>query len=162
MLDAREVIPLAFRGESRFHTSAVENIAALTLLCIGRPGTRVFNIADPQALSVAQTGAAIGRHLDFKSRFHLIDNDAYPLSVGATPWSMPAPFTLDMGAALAFGYQPVTTYQNAVGAMSEWLVETSPRDWREAFPILASCSNDQFDYSAEDVFFQSHSDAKGR
>jgi nucleoside-diphosphate-sugar epimerase len=34
MQDQRPVIPLAFRGKSRFHTSAVESIAALTRLCM--------------------------------------------------------------------------------------------------------------------------------
>jgi nucleoside-diphosphate-sugar epimerase len=154
MLDQRPVIPLSFRGESRFHTSAVENIAALTRLCMEKPGTRVFNIADSQSLTVAEIGAAIARHLDFRGRFHLIDNDDYPPAVGATPWSVPAPFTLDMSAALAFGYQPVTAYEEAVGGVCRWLATLTPQDWRTAFPVLASYSNEQFDYAAEDVFFQ--------
>jgi hypothetical protein len=104
-------------------------------------------------LTVAEIGAAIARHLDFKGRFHLIDNDDYPPTVGATPWSVPAPFTLDMSAALAFGYQPVTAYEDAVGAMCNWLAALAPQDWRAAFPVLASYSNEQFDYVAEDVFF---------
>ncbi len=154
MLDQRPVIPLAFRGESRFHTIAVENIAALTRLCMERPGTRVFNIADPEALTLAQIGAAIARHLDFKGRFHLIDNDDYPPTVGATPWSVPKPFTLDMSAALAFGYRPVTRYDDAVVSICDWLAALAPHDWRAAFPVLASYSNEPFDYAAEDVFFQ--------
>lgn len=155
MLDERPVIPLAFQGESRFHTSAVENIAELARLCLEKPGTRVFNIADPAALTLAQIGAAIGRHMGFKGRFHLIDNDEYPPTVGATPWSVPAPFMLDMSAALAFGYRPVTAYEEAVGAMCKWLADLSPKDWRAAFPGLAAYSNGQFDYAAEDVFFHS-------
>jgi nucleoside-diphosphate-sugar epimerase len=156
MLDQRTVIPLAFRGESRFHTSAVENIAALALLCLEKPGMRVFNIADPEALTLAKIGAAIARHLDYKGSFHLVDNDDYPPKIGATPWSVPAPFTLDMSAALAFGYRPVTEYEHAVGAMCKWLVELSPNDWRGVFPGLAGYPYEQFDYAAEDVFLKNH------
>jgi nucleoside-diphosphate-sugar epimerase len=161
MLDQRPMIPLAFRGESRFHATSVDNIAALARLCMEKPGTRVFNIADPQALTVAEIGAAIAGWAGFKGRFHLIDNDDYPTTVGATPWSVPAPFTLDMSAALAFGYQPVASYESAVGAVCNWLIEAAPQDWRAAFPILASYPNSQFDYAAEDVFFHNFSAAKG-
>jgi nucleoside-diphosphate-sugar epimerase len=160
MIDQRPVIPLALRGESRFHTSSVENIAALALLCLEKAGTRVFNIADPEALTLAQIGAVIARCLDFKGKLHLIDNDKYPVTLGATPWSVPAPFTLNMSAAMAFGYQPVTGYAEGVGAMCKWLVELSPKDWRAAFPGLAAYPNDQFDYAAEDVFFKSQFAAK--
>jgi hypothetical protein len=148
------IIPLAFRSESRFHTSAVENIAALTRLCVEKPGKRIFNIADPKILSVAKIGAAIAHHMNLKGRFQLIDNDEYPPKIGATPWSDPAPFRLNTNAALAFCYQPVTGYERAIGAMCKWLVELSPKDWRAAFPVLASYVNDQFDYAAEDVFLQ--------
>jgi nucleoside-diphosphate-sugar epimerase len=141
MLDQREVIPLAFRGESRFHTSAVENIAELARLCMEKPGTRIFNIADPEALTLQRIGAAIARHMRFKGRFHLIDSDDCPPSVGATPWSVPAPFMLDMSAALAFGYRPVAAYEDAVGAICKWLAELNPQDWRAAFPGLAAYPN---------------------
>jgi nucleoside-diphosphate-sugar epimerase len=160
MLDQRPMIPLAFRGESRFHTTSVDNIAALARLCMEKPGTRVLNIADPQALTVTEIGTAIARCAGFKGRFHLIDNDEYPPSIGATPWSVPAPFTLDMSAALALGYQPVASYESAVGAVCRWLAEAAPQNWRAAFPILASYPNDQFDYSAEDVLFHNFSAGK--
>ena len=160
MLDQRPVIPLAFCGESRFHTSSVENIAALTLHCLEKPGTRVFNVADPEAITLAKIGASIARHLDFKGRFHLIDSDSYPPKIGATPWSVPAPFTLDMSAALEFGYRPVTNYDVAVGAMCKWLVDLRPKDWRAAFPVLASYPYEQFDYAAEDKFLKELNFAK--
>jgi hypothetical protein len=38
--------------------------------------------------------------------------------------------------------------------MCNWLAALAPQDWRAAFPVLASYSNEQFDYVAEDVFFQ--------
>jgi nucleoside-diphosphate-sugar epimerase len=162
MADKRLVIPLAFRGESRFHTSAVENIAELGKLCMEKPGTRIFNIADPQPLSVLQIGMAIAQHMGFKGRFHLIDRDDCPPTVGATPWSTPAPFTLDMSAALEFGYLPVTDYRKAVGAMCRWLAELSPKDWRAAFPGLGAYPGDLFDYAAEDMFLMAQSSAKER
>ena len=48
MLDHRPAIPLAYRGTSRFHTTAVANIAALTKIAAETPATRVLNIADPR------------------------------------------------------------------------------------------------------------------
>ena len=55
ILDGRKVIPLAYRGTSRFHTTSVANIAALTRVVIEAPANRVLNIADPSAPSVAES-----------------------------------------------------------------------------------------------------------
>jgi nucleoside-diphosphate-sugar epimerase len=48
ILDRRPAIPLAYRGTSRFHTSAVTNIAALTRIAVEVPGRRVLNIGAQQ------------------------------------------------------------------------------------------------------------------
>jgi hypothetical protein len=52
------------------------------------------------------------------------------------------------------GYRPITTYEAAVGASCDWLARTSPTQWREAFPVLASYSHEHFDYAAEDAFLE--------
>ncbi len=48
------MIRLAYGGTSRFHTSSVANIAVLVRTTLNNPGTRILNVADPTALSVAE------------------------------------------------------------------------------------------------------------
>jgi nucleoside-diphosphate-sugar epimerase len=154
MLDKRKVIPLAYQGESRFHTSAVANIAALARVAIENPATRILNAADPVAPTVAEIGAMIARCLDYECQFLPVDedNNKGPVRIGDTPWSVPLPFVLDTSAALALGYKPVTTYENAIGDVCNWLVSRAAFDWREEFPDLAAYPVNHFDYEAEDEF----------
>ncbi|CCV03864.1 hypothetical protein MESS2_1140039 [Mesorhizobium metallidurans STM 2683] len=70
--------------------------------------------------------------------------------IGSTPWSVPAPFTLNTDAVAILGYTPVTTYQGSVGKTCDWLVAQSRHDWRTQFPILASYPRELFDYSTDD------------
>jgi nucleoside-diphosphate-sugar epimerase len=106
MLDGRAIIPLAYRGESRFHTTSATNIAALIGLVLKAPATQILNVGDEAAISVAQIGEVIGRHIGFNGKFALVDDDTYPPSISATPWSVPAPFTIDNSAAEALGVRP--------------------------------------------------------
>jgi nucleoside-diphosphate-sugar epimerase len=152
MLDGRAVIPLAFDGQSRFHTTAVRNIAELARVALDLPGTRVLNIADPEAPSVAEIGAAIAAHLGYRGRFLGLADRGFPATIGRTPWSVPRPFVLDTAAAWALGYRPVTTYAAAVGATCDDLAGVSPHgDWQARFPVLAGYPYDHFDYRAEDL-----------
>jgi len=154
ILDHRRAIPLAYRGLSRFHTSSVANIAALTRVTVETPGHRVLNIADPSAPSVADIAAFIAQHLDYNGRIVEVDEQSYPPSVGRTPWSVPRPFVVDCRAALNLGYSPATVYADAVKLVCDWLVATvGDGDWKERFPILASYPRDLFDYAVEDEFF---------
>ncbi len=153
ILDRRRAIPLAYRGTSRFHTSSVVNIAALTRVAVETPGRRVLNIADPSAPSVANIAAFIARHLDYDGRIVEVDDDSYPPSVGRTPWSVPRPFVLDCCAALDLGYSPATTYADATKPVCDWLVATAgDGDWKERFPVMAGYPVDPFDYAIEDAF----------
>jgi nucleoside-diphosphate-sugar epimerase len=150
ILDGRKVIPLACRGTSRFHTTSVANIAALTRVAIEAPANRVLNIADPSAPSVAEIAAAIARHMGYEGQIVEVPGEDYPATLGGTPYSVPRPFILDIRAAGELGYSPATTYADAVKLTCNWLVETSSDgDWREKFPGLAR-SLDLFDYSKED------------
>jgi nucleoside-diphosphate-sugar epimerase len=154
ILDHRRAIPLAYRGTSRFHTSSVANIAALTRVAVETPGHRVLNIADPSAPSVADIAAFIAQHLDYDGRIVEVDEQIYPPSVGRTPWSVPRPFVVDCRAALDLGYSPATTYADAVKLVCDWLVATvGDGDWKERFPVLARYPRDLFDYAVEDEFF---------
>jgi len=153
ILDARQAIPLAYEGESRFHTSSVLNIAELVRVALDRPSTHILNIADSEALSVAEIGSAIARHMGYTGNFIRVAGNAFPAKVGRTPWSVPQPFVLDNSAALTLGYVPVTTYPQSVGAICDELAKRGTgEDWRANFPILASYPYDQFDYEAEDEF----------
>lgn len=132
MLDGRKVIPLAYRGQSRFHTSAVANIAALISTALDRPGTRILNAADPAALTVAEIGASIGGYLAYEGTFLPLDvgDDKGNAAIGSTPWSVPAPFMPNTNAAAMLGYTPVTPYDGSVSKTSAWLVAQSEHDWK--------------------------------
>lgn len=150
ILDGRKVMPLAYRGTSRFHTTSVANIAALTRVVVEAPANRVLNIADPSAPSVAEIAAAIAQHMGYQGRIVEVPGDDYPARLGRTPYSVPRPFILDVRAAEAVGYSPATTYADAVRSTCDWLVETaSVGDWRDRFPAIARRS-DFFDYREED------------
>jgi nucleoside-diphosphate-sugar epimerase len=156
ILDGRPVIPIAYRGQSRFHTSATANIAELTRVALDAPGSRVLNIADPSAISVGEIGETIAKYMSYAGRFIRLDGDTFPAKVGQTPWSVPRPFVLDTSAAAALGYVPVTTYAQTVGAICDELADVSgERDWRDRFPVMASYPYDHFDYDSEDAFLSS-------
>jgi len=152
MLDGRKAIPLAYEGRSRFHTTSAPNLAELVHIVAERPATRVLNIADPEALSVARIGQAIAHAMNYKGAFKPLTNSAYPAAIGRTPWSVPRPFVLDTRAAQAIGYAPITTYNQTVAGICEDLVRRVGReDWRTAFPVLAAYGYEHFDYQAEDA-----------
>lgn len=153
VLDGRKQVPLSFRGESRFQSSSTIGIAQLVAKALEIPGTRILNAADGDAPSVTEIGRTIAAIL--KHEWDLIPLDGAPSRdrVGATPWSIPTPFTLDISAATEAGYQPTVTYAQTVEPFCRWLVETAKtRPWREAFPVLASYPWDLFDYRAEDHY----------
>jgi nucleoside-diphosphate-sugar epimerase len=153
LVDGRRVIPLAYGGRSRFHTTSVANIAALVRLVASLRGQRILNIADPIGLSVSEIAASILSCFDFSGEvLALPDEPLYPPSVGGTPWSVQRPFVLDLAAATSLGYRPQTTYPEAVGPICSWLVRAAAgRDWRVVFPALAAYPYDLFDYQLEDA-----------
>jgi nucleoside-diphosphate-sugar epimerase len=150
ILDGRKVIPLAYRGMSRFHTTSVANIAALTRVVIEAPANRVLNIADPSAPSVAEIATTIAQHMGYEGQIAEVPGEDYPATLGRTPYSVPRPFILDVRAAGELGYSPATTYADAVKLTCNWLVETaSDGDWLERFPWFRP-PRDLFDYPEED------------
>lgn len=152
MLDARPLIPLAYGGASRFHTTSVRNIAALIQTALDHPGHRTLNIADPTAPTVRRIGEAIAKAVGYSGQLVDLPGATRPPLLGRTPWSTPLPFVLDTAAALALGYRPVTDYAAAAPAICADLVATADQgDWRGRFPILAAYPYDLFDYAAEDA-----------
>jgi len=155
MVDGRERIPLAYGGRSVFHTSSVANVAALIRLALEKPGTRVLNAADPVALNVRALGAAIAEHLGYDGVLHPIESGAaFPPRIGRTPWSTPAPFTLDLSGAAALGHRPVAGYETASRGICDWLRADRDAACRMNFPVLAAYGYNLFDYAAEDAFFE--------
>lgn len=150
LLDGRARIPLAFDGESRFHTSATANIAALAAAVAGTRGQHLLNAVDAEALTVRQIGDAImvalGRMAELVP---LLDGgEGAP---GMTPWSVPRPFVLSDRASRTLGYAPVVDYRNGVRAACGWLADTVPLDgWQAKLSGLSAHPNDLFDYAAED------------
>lgn len=153
LLDGRPRIPLAFRGASRFHTSAVANIAALVAAVADAPGVRVLNAVDPDPPSVLEIGRAIMTALDREAELVPLPDRGYPPRLGATPWSVPRAFTLCDAAARAIGYRPVGGYAETIASTCRWLADgAAGGDWRAAFPALAAYPWDLFDYAREDAW----------
>jgi nucleoside-diphosphate-sugar epimerase len=157
MLDGRRMIPLAYEGRSRFHTTSVRNIAELARISLEASGTRVLNIGDPDPPSVAEIGHFIAHALDYRGRLIGLKDSHYPPPVGATPWSCPRPFLISSQAALEIGYKPVASYADAVPETCRWLVGIADKaPWPELFPVLAQYPRNLFDYAAEDAFLDHH------
>jgi nucleoside-diphosphate-sugar epimerase len=152
LLDGRTRIPLAYNGESRFHVVAAANIAALCRTVLDNPATRVLNAGDPTAPTVRELGETIAGALQATSAF--VGVTGRPKGgVGATPWSIPKPFVMDMTAAEALGYRPVGTYADLAPGVCQAFIEAAGEDWRAAFPVLAGYAYDLFNYEAEDECF---------
>jgi len=146
-LDRRPYVLLSNRGSGHFHTTAAANIGELVRRIAARPRTGVFNCGDPDPPTVQQIARRIG---DFTE---ILLPDASRL--GGTPWSVPRPFLVDMAKAeQELGYQPATTWTDAIGPQVEWLLKaTHGRDWRDVLPRGAQYLS--FDYDAEDQLVHS-------
>jgi nucleoside-diphosphate-sugar epimerase len=154
ILDGRRVVPLAYRGTSRFHTTSTRNLAEVVVLAAERPGTRVVNCGDPDPPSVVEIARTIAAHFEHDWTELLLPGPPHD-EVGDTPWSVPRPFVVDMLAAeIELRYRPVLSYARGVRPVLDWIVgELSGRDWQTAFPKAAEHLH--FDYAAEDEFVQS-------
>lgn len=154
-LDGRDVRVLAYDGESRFHTTSTAVLAELVRLAAARPGHRVLNAVDPEALTVEEIARTIDAVMGATSRIVRVPGEPSK-DVGLTPWAVPTPLVLDMGAASReLGYLAPGGYAETVGACVTWLVEEAARtDWREAFPGFGrmEAMGDFFAYDAEDEF----------
>ncbi len=71
-----------------------------------------------------------------------------------SPWSIAGPVVLDMSAAAAVGYRPVTDYAGfARETCRDLIARAEGRPWRDAFPGLAPYPAAMFDYAVEDAAF---------
>ncbi|MFF7449430.1 MULTISPECIES: NAD-dependent epimerase/dehydratase family protein [unclassified Streptomyces] len=155
-LDGRARRVLSYGGRSRFHPASVHTIAELVRLAAARPGTRVLNAVDPDAPTVAEIARAVDAVMGVEREDVLVEGPPPALGVGDTPWSVPVPIVCDMGAAeRELGYRPVVRYAETLPATVDWIERNlAGRDWREAYPKMATSYGDLFDYAAEDAWFR--------
>jgi len=155
ILDGRRVVPLAYGGESLFHTSATINVAALITMVLETPVTAVLHAADPAALTVTQIGEAIARVYSYDWR--LIPMPGPPTGgVGGSPWAVPHPIVLSTDRAVALGYRPRATYEDAVGAACR-----SAQALAAAGAAFSDYLLKLFDYASEDGYLSARSQALG-
>lgn len=152
VLDDRSVIVLARRGEGRFHTVSVDNMAELIVLAAGNPGNRILNAGDPNPPTVLQIARAIADTMGHQWSERLLPG-AEQGNLGDHPWNTETPFVLDMSTAeRELGYRQVATYAESVGDTVEWLVHAvRHRRWQDVLtrsPYLET----MFDYAAEDEY----------
>lgn len=156
-LDARPVVVLAHRGESRFHPTGVTNLAQAVLAAARRPGQGVFNLVDPDCPTVAEIGRAVGALLGHEPVEVLLPGPPIG-TLGESPWATARPFVASTARAEALlGYTPVHAYAEQLAEDVPWLVRaTTRRNWREVLPDLAeNYATDFFDYPAEDAYLRS-------
>jgi nucleoside-diphosphate-sugar epimerase len=149
--DGRRRVALAWNGESRFHTTSVENLAELIRLAAAQPGDRAFNSGDPDPPTTAEICRAVGAALEHEFEPVLLAGDEYD-----NPWGAPIewPFVVSMEAAeRELGYRPVTTYPEAVRETCTWLVGEleQGRSWDGTY------LEGMVDYVAEDAVLASRS-----
>lgn len=148
----RRTLVLRWQGAGGDHPSAAANVAALVELAAERPGARTLNCADPDAPSGLEIARTIGGLLGHAWDEVLVDDAPDP--VGAHPWDVRPPVTLDLSAARALGWQPVGTYAETVGETVRWLVGAAAGGEEAALlpppddPFFAS----YLDLAAEDAF----------
>lgn len=148
LLDGRSRIPLAHGGTSQFHTTSAAGMAGFTAHALDRQITGIFNIADPDAPSVAQIVRNILLATGHSAEIiPLPDNDHSP--VGHSPWSVARPLRLDLSRALATGWDGGPGHAASMPALCAWM-KTHRHDWQTAFPAFATYPHNPFDYAAED------------
>lgn len=140
VLDGRRKVVLVSNGESRFHTTSVDNLAELIRLAAEQPGTRVLNAADPDPPTVREIGWAVAPKLEQVP----IRESGYERRELSNPWAVPFPLIVDMSRAeRELGYRPVTMYAEAVRETGAWLAAEPP-------DIAGTYLERYFDYGAED------------
>lgn len=153
-LDRQSFVLLAFRGQSVFHTTSVLNLAELVRLAAENPGTRVLNCGDPDPPSVLRIAGSIANAVGHEWAEILVPASMSGEACLRNPWATPRPFIIDMSKARSeLGYEPVTTYEQAIVETVEWVVSAvSLKDWRHALPRAAEYMGEWFDYESESTF----------
>jgi nucleoside-diphosphate-sugar epimerase len=122
VLDGRDWVLLADRGERVDHTTAAANAAALISTVARAPGSRILNSGDPVAPRTLDIARTVATHLGHEWEEVLLDPD---VDLGATPWD--GSIQLDLSAATALGYVQAGSFAETVTAELDWLLELADR-----------------------------------
>jgi len=150
MLDGRKHIILTNDGESRFQTTAADNMGALLLHLADNKLSGIYNIGDDAPPRVLQIGQHIAALLDMPINW--VTGQFRDNLLGRSPWSIPGEFLVNSDAALASGYTPLGDYDALVGDSIGWLRDIYGQDSGHRFSALAAYPFDLFDYAREDAF----------
>ena len=145
--DGRRRVAIAWRGESRFHTTSVANLAELIRLAAAQPGDRALNAGDPDPPTTLEICRAIGDAVGHEFEPVLLPHDEYD-----NPWAGERPFVVSMEKAeQELGYRPVTTYPEAVRETSAWLADelAGGKNWDGTY------LEGMLDYASEDAVLAS-------
>ncbi len=157
ILDKRDVLFLARRGEGADHPSAAVNIAALVEVVGRKPRRQILNIADPDCPSGRAIASVIATYLGHAWEEVLLEAGAAP-GLGAHPWDSIPPVVLDCTAARQLGYESVGDYEATVRDELDWLVACA-NDSRTRH-VLPSKDDPYFaamtDYGKEDEYLGRH------
>ncbi len=157
MLDQRRQIPVAYRGESLFHTTSGRLIAEVGLAAVDLQQTQVVNVGDASPLSVLEIGETIADYLDYNGKLIPIDKgEGNFKDIGITPWSVPRPFVLDTTRSEGILAGAGLKNRDYVSSIHRYLFnlvgQYGVKNWESAFPQLAAYPFEQFDYAAEDRY----------
>lgn len=153
-LDRRLRVLLAYEGKSVFHTTSVHNLAELVRLAADRPGTRVLNCGDPDPPDVLRISRRIAELVGHEWKEVPVPSEVSAEPFVRNPWGSPWPFLLDMTRAKdELGYEPVTTYEDAIAETVDWICNVATGDdWKKALPRTAEYLAERFEYEAEDEY----------
>jgi nucleoside-diphosphate-sugar epimerase len=147
MKDGRSFVPLAYDGESCFHTCAASTIASAVVSSAKSSGTRILNVGDGNAPTVRRIGEIL---FGGEAGPELLCFPGPPQNgVGMSPWSVPFPIRLDISALTELMGRP-PLYEQMVAPAARWALDQLGGDWTQCFPKLAAYSFPLFDYAAED------------
>ena len=147
LLDGRKRISLAYDGQSCFHTTSVENIAAAVVASTKGELPPITHVVDPTAPTVREIASAIMNELGLEAEIIGLSGDKFPPKHGRSPWAIPRPFICEPSTH----YESIGTYQDLVGtAVAHLRDDIDLINWKEALPQLAWYPMNLFDYDAED------------
>ncbi|MEO0872631.1 MAG: reductase, partial [Pseudomonadota bacterium] len=109
LLDGRSRIPLAFMGESQFHTTNVDTIAGFAVCAAINELGGAFNLADDDAPCVMEIGRQMMQEMDAQCAFVPFESPP-KAALGRTPWSLPKPFVLSCRKAFDTGWDGFDLY----------------------------------------------------
>lgn len=157
ILDGRPSVVLADEGETVFHTTSVHNLAELVRLAAENPVHGAFNCGDPDPPNTQRIARSIATVMGHDWQEVLPPPARTTTWEFRNPWGGFRPLLVAMEKAQdELGYEPATTYDEAIVETVEWLIEaTRDRDWREVLPKAADYMANKFNYEAEDAFIAS-------